>query len=68
MVAGAVPALALNYMGQGAMLLEDPEAINNPFYNLVPKAWVIPLVVLATVALKGVSFIREVKERADAEL
>jgi KUP system potassium uptake protein len=45
-----LPALVLNYMGQGAMLLEDPSAIDNPFYNLVPRAWVIPLVVLATVA------------------
>jgi KUP system potassium uptake protein len=45
-----LPALVLNYMGQGAMLLDDPGAIDNPFYNLVPRAWVIPLVVLATVA------------------
>lgn len=45
-----LPALVLNYMGQGALLLDDPSAASNPFYNLVPQQWVIPLVVLATVA------------------
>jgi KUP system potassium uptake protein len=44
------PALILNYLGQGAKLLSDPHAIANPFYALAPAPFVIPLVVLATVA------------------
>lgn len=46
----AFPALILNYMGQGAMLLTDPSAANNPFYSLAPEAWRLPLVILATMA------------------
>jgi len=45
-----LPALMLNYFGQGALLLADPGAIDNPFYRLVPSAAVLPLVVLATAA------------------
>ncbi len=45
-----LPALALNYFGQGALLLADPEAIENPFYRLYPSWALIPMVVLATVA------------------
>jgi KUP system potassium uptake protein len=45
-----LPALALNYMGQGALLIRDPSAIANPFYKMFPSAWVIPVVVLATMA------------------
>jgi KUP system potassium uptake protein len=45
-----LPGLLLNYFGQGALLLGNPEAIENPFYHLVPKAGVLPLVVLATSA------------------
>jgi KUP system potassium uptake protein len=45
-----MPSLALNYMGQGALLMVDPSAIENPFYRLFPAAWVIPVVVLATMA------------------
>src|SRR6185503_4444738 len=44
------PALILNYFGQGALLLADPEAIENPFYRLYPSWALIPMVVLATVA------------------
>jgi KUP system potassium uptake protein len=44
------PALLLNYFGQGALLLERPEAISNPFYGLVPSGWLYPMVGLATVA------------------
>jgi KUP system potassium uptake protein len=45
-----LPALALNYFGQGALLLRDPSAIENPFYLLAPD-WFRPfLVVLATAA------------------
>jgi KUP system potassium uptake protein len=44
------PALILNYFGQGALLIGNPAAIENPFYHLVP-AWAVPwLVVLATAA------------------
>ncbi len=46
----ALPALILNYMGQGALLLTDPSAASNPFYSLAPEAWRLPLVILATVA------------------
>jgi KUP system potassium uptake protein len=45
-----LPSLALNYMGQGALLMRDPTALDNPFYRLFPSAWLIPAVVLATVA------------------
>ena len=44
------PGLALNYMGQGALLLEDPAAIENPFYRLFPESWLVPVLVLATLA------------------
>jgi len=44
------PALLLNYFGQGAMLLERPEAASNPFYAMVPAQWLYPMVVLATLA------------------
>jgi KUP system potassium uptake protein len=44
------PALALNYLGQGALLLDDPEAIESPFFRLGPSWAVWPLVILATVA------------------
>ncbi|MBX7232583.1 MAG: potassium transporter Kup [Bdellovibrionales bacterium] len=45
-----LPALALNYFGQGALLLNTPEAIENPFYLLAPPSWIYALVVLATMA------------------
>jgi KUP system potassium uptake protein len=45
-----MPALVINYFGQGAMLLDDPDAISNPFYLMAPKWAVLPLVVLATAA------------------
>jgi KUP system potassium uptake protein len=45
-----MPALVVNYFGQGAMLLATPEAIDNPFYRMAP-AWArLPLVFLATAA------------------
>ncbi len=44
------PALALNYLGQGALLLEDPEVIDTVFYELAPDWGVVPLAVLATMA------------------
>jgi len=45
-----LPALLINYMGQGALLLRNPAAVTNPFFMLVPRALLIPSVVLATVA------------------
>ena len=45
-----LPALVLNYFGQGALLLADPKAISNPFYLLAPSWALAPLVVLATAA------------------
>ncbi len=44
------PALLLNYFGQGALLLEHPEAVKNPFYLLAPHWAMYPLLVLATFA------------------
>lgn len=44
------PSLALNYMGQAALILINNEAIQNPFYFLVPTAWVFPLMILSTIA------------------
>lgn len=44
------PALMLQYLGQGALLIEHPEAATNPFYLLAPKWTLYPLVVLATCA------------------
>ena len=45
-----LPALLLNYFGQGAVLLSDATTLQNPFYNLVPSWALYPLVVLATIA------------------
>ena len=44
------PALLLNYFGQGAMVLHDPTAIQNPFYRLFPESLLLPMVLLATLA------------------
>src|SRR4051812_27750187 len=44
------PALILNYMGQGALILRDPKAIDNPFFLLIPHWGRIPMIGLATVA------------------
>ena len=45
-----MPALVVNYFGQGALLLQDPAAVENPFYLLAPGWARLPLVVLATAA------------------
>jgi KUP system potassium uptake protein len=45
-----LPSLLINYFGQGARLLSDPTAIENPFYRLVPDSLILPMVVLATAA------------------
>jgi KUP system potassium uptake protein len=44
------PSLALNYLGQGALLMKDPTAIENPFFRLFPADLVLPMVVLAAMA------------------
>jgi KUP system potassium uptake protein len=44
------PALVLNYFGQGALLLSDPQAVDNPFYRMVPALFLIPMIVLASIA------------------
>lgn len=46
----ALPGLLLNYFGQGALLLEDAAAAENPFYMLVPEWAIFPMIVLATSA------------------
>ena len=45
-----LPSLALNYLGQGALVLANPQAIDNPFFLLYPDWALLPMVVLATVA------------------
>ena len=45
-----MPCLTLNYFGQGALLLADPEAVKNPFFNMAPDWALLPLVILATMA------------------
>jgi KUP system potassium uptake protein len=49
-IAFVLPALVLNYLGQGALLLSDPAAIENPFFLLAPEWFRLPLVLLATAA------------------
>ena len=44
------PALILNYFGQGALMLLEPAKADNPFFNMVPGWFLIPMVILATVA------------------
>jgi KUP system potassium uptake protein len=46
----AFPALMLNYLGQGSLLITTPSAVDNPFYRLVPDRLQVPMVVLATIA------------------
>jgi KUP system potassium uptake protein len=45
-----LPALLLNYFGQGALLLADPTGVDNPFYKLVPPTLLYPMVVVSTMA------------------
>ncbi len=49
-IALVLPALMLNYLGQGALVLADPKAIENPFFLLYPGWALLPMVVLATAA------------------
>ena len=45
-----LPALLINYFGQGALVLSNPAAIENSFYRMVPESMLLPLIVLATAA------------------
>ncbi|MFZ1642831.1 MAG: potassium transporter Kup [Candidatus Contendobacter sp.] len=45
-----LPAILLNYLGQGALLLHDPTAVTNPFYLLAPSWMLYPMVILSTLA------------------
>ena len=45
-----MPALLVNYFGQGALLLQNPGALENPFYRMAPSYLLVPLVILATAA------------------
>jgi KUP system potassium uptake protein len=45
-----LPSLVLNYLGQGALLIAHPEAIENPFFLLFPAWSLVPVVIMATVA------------------
>ena len=45
-----MPALVLNYFGQGALLLAEPGAIESPFYHLAPDWALVPMVILSTLA------------------
>jgi KUP system potassium uptake protein len=47
---GVLPGLLLNYFGQGALLMRDPSAIENPFYRLAPSWALYPMVALSTLA------------------
>lgn len=46
----AYPALVLNYLGQGALLLNDPSAAEHPFRHLIPDGWLVPVSILAVLA------------------
>jgi KUP system potassium uptake protein len=46
----ALPCLVLNYFGQGALVLRNPLAVMNPFYNLAPSGFLYPLIAIATAA------------------
>ena len=45
-----LPALLVNYLGQGALLLAEPSAVDNPFFRLVPSWYLYPMLVIATLA------------------
>lgn len=49
-LAVAMPALAIVYLGQGAVVISSPETAGNPFFHLAPPVWQLPLILLATVA------------------
>jgi KUP system potassium uptake protein len=49
-IAVVLPSLVLNYLGQGALILADPKAVENPFFLMYPAWALLPMVLLATVA------------------
>src|SRR4029079_7714179 len=49
-----LPSLLLNYLGQGALLLEDPRALENPFFLLYPD-WAQPFMVVAATVATGIA-------------
>jgi KUP system potassium uptake protein len=49
-IAFVLPALLLNYLGQGALILSKPEAVENPFFLMAPEWAALPLVILSTMA------------------
>jgi KUP system potassium uptake protein len=44
------PCLVLNYLGQGALVISDPTAVEHPFFKMVPAALLVPMIILATAA------------------
>jgi len=44
------PSLILNYLGQGALVISDPKALEHPFFKLVPQSLMVPMIILATAA------------------
>ncbi|MDX6766661.1 MAG: KUP/HAK/KT family potassium transporter [Candidatus Methylacidiphilales bacterium] len=44
------PSLLMNYLGQGALIMRDPSAVEHPFYRMVPQFALVPMVLLATLA------------------
>lgn len=46
----AYPALVLNYLGQGALVITDPSAVEHPFFRVVPQGCLAPMIILATAA------------------
>ena len=49
-IAVALPSLTLNYLGQGVLVLADPQALENPFFLMYPAWALLPVVILATMA------------------
>jgi KUP system potassium uptake protein len=47
-----LPALLINYFGQGALVLANPAAIENSFYRMVPDILLLPLVMIASIWLR----------------
>src|SRR5208337_2143656 len=45
-----LPALTANYLGQGALIIANPQAVENPFYLLAPGCALLPMILLATTA------------------
>jgi KUP system potassium uptake protein len=45
-----LPSLLINYFGQGALILSDPAAAENPFYLLAPSWWLVPQIIISTLA------------------